>query len=218
MAAVLFITADFESTRHEVIAAMLFPRDDAYRVSYRIRNQWERQLQSGEKIAVSASDLQAILNLHSRQELRVAAKEGTKRGNVAGDLLAMMYEDWCLKKSEPSLRAALRRYPEWSVGKKYGDGSPLLYSDAQLRRYFSAAEPAAHLWAAFRLLQYRVKDRTAFTRAELPRLLGVARAVQDFATTFIPKRTKPAKPVIDFDTILQIPAHIQPIQLGLRPL
>jgi len=217
MSVTLSITTDFESTQAEVMSAMLFPRNDAYRVGYCIRNRWEGRLQLGDQITAGTSDVQTLLNLPSREEFSVAAESGTKRGNVAGDLLNLVYQDWRLNKPEPSLRAALRDYPKWSLGKTYGDGSALLYSNQQLRRYFADAEPAAHLWAAFRLLNC-AKERDAFTPAVLPLLLGVARDIQDFATTFIPKRTKPAKPVIDADTLLLIPGHVQPIQLELPPL
>lgn len=222
MATVLSITGDFESSKDAVIAAMLFPRCEAYSVGYCHRMLWRRRLQASGPDTASALDIQAILDAPSRAELRIAAADGVKRGSVAGDLLAMLYEDWRLKKPEPSIRSALRHYRKWSLGKRYGDGTALLYSDAQLRAFFDKAKPAAHLWAAFRLLN-AVTDRgkryrTAFTRDGMPYFLGVAREMQDFATTFVPKRTKPPKPVVDADTLLQIPAHIAPIRLDLRPL
>lgn len=222
MATVLVITGDFESTRTTVMAAMLYPRNEAYRAGYCLRDEWSRRLRDDAQYAVSASDIQAFLDLPSRQDLRAAAEAGTKRGSVAGDLLRLAYEDWRLKKPEPSIRSALRHYRGWSPGKKYGNGSALLYSDAQLRLYFAEAEPAAHLWAAFRLLK-RTKDRdksdrSAFTPHGMPTFLGVAKELQDFATTFVPKRAKPAKPLIDADALLQIPMHVHPIRWDPRPL
>ena len=222
MAAFLPITGGFENTKASVIAAMLYPRNDAYRAGYCLRNEWARRAQADVQHNVSTSELLALMDAPSRQELASAAEVGTKHGTVAGDLLALIYEDWRLGKPEPSLRAALRRYREWSPGKKYRDGSALLYSDWQLRRFWCEAKPSAHLWAAQRLLK-RIKDRgksyrTAFTPDGMPYFLGVASELQNFATTFTPKRVKPPKPIIGVDTLLLIPAHIQPMKFDLRPL
>ena len=120
------------------------------------------------------------------------------------------------------MRKALIQYREFAVGKKYGDGEALKYSDAQLRAYFEAAAPSAHLWAAYRLLKI-IKDRgkaykTAFTAEGMPLLLGVAKELQDFATTFIPKGTKPAKPIINMQEMLLLPETIPPVKLPLRVL
>ena len=134
----------------------------------------------------------------------------------------MMYEQCRTQKPEPSMRAALRRYRAWSVGKKYGDGKALKYSDMQLRHYFAEAALAAHLWAAFRLLR-TIKDRgksynAAFTPKGMPYFLGIARELQEFAATFVPKRTKPAKPVVNRQNMFLVPASIEPIAIDLRPL
>jgi hypothetical protein len=141
---------------------------------------------------------------------------------VAGDLLVAMYEDWRMEEPRPSMRSALKRYRAWSVGRRYGDGEALKYSDMQLRRYFAEAAPAAHLWAASRLLQAH-KDggkafRAAFTRNGMPYLLGLARELQEFGATFIPKGTKPPKPVLARRDLLLIPDEIAPVKPKLTPL
>ena len=92
----------------------------------------------------------------------------------------------------------------------------------QLRVYFEAAAPSAHLWAAHRLLK-KIKDRgksykEAFTAEGMPLLLGVAKELQDFATTYIPKGTKPAKPVIGKQDMLLLPETIAPVKLPFRVL
>lgn len=219
---VLPITSDFESTKYIVIGAMLYPSNPDFRASYCLRNRWVELTEKNTNHTLSSIEVRDLLNAASRQELNQAADAGIKQGTVAGDLLALIYEHWSLDRDQPSLRKALSQYREHAVGKKYGDGEALKYSDMQLRAYFEAAAPAAHLWAAYRLLK-KFKDRgkaykTAFEVEGMPLLLGVAKELQDFATTYIPKGTKPAKPIIDAQDMLLLPETITPIVLTLRVL
>ena len=222
MMAVLPVTSDFESTKYIVIGAMLYPSNTDFRSSYCLRNRWAGLTEKNINHTLSSMEVRDLLNAASRQELSEAAVAGTKQGTVAGDFLSLIYEHSRLDRDQPSLRKALIQYREFAVGKKYGDGEALKYSDAQLRAYFEAAAPSAHLWAAYRLLKI-IKDRgkaykTAFTVEGMPLLLGVAKELQDFATTFIPKGTKPAKPIINMQEMLLLPGTISPVKLPLRVL
>ena len=212
----LEVSADFESTRRAVIAAMIFPRDETLRAAYCLRNKWADKIDAAPEFRLSAGEIQALLSLPSRASLSELAVDGTKHGTVAGDLLNLIYEQWRLGKPGASLRGALKRYRGWAVGNTYGDATPLKYSDMQLRRYFEAATPSAHLWAALRLLK-AFKDngqsyKAAFTKEGMPTFLGVAAEIQSFATTFIPTATKPPKPVLDRRDLLLIPSLITPIK------
>lgn len=222
MGSTLKIGPDFEAAKVEVIGAMLYPRDERLRAAYKLRNAWSRRIGSDPGATASAGEVQTLLDLPSRRELSDGADEGVKTGTVAGDLLALIYEQSRIGSPEPSLRDALKRYQQWAIGRKYGDGEPLKYSDMQLRRYFHTSSPSAHLWAGLRLLK-RFKDcgksyRTAFEPQGLPLLLGVARSVQDFAECFIPQRTKPPKPIVCDADLHRVPDHIGAIELELRPL
>ena len=222
MGSTLKIGSDLEAAKIEVIGAMLYPCDERLRSAYTVRNAWARRVGGDLSATASACDIQALLDLPSRRELSVEAGKGVKTGTVAGDLLALIYEQWCIGAPEPSMRDALERYPKWSIGKRYGDGEPLKYSDMQLRRYFAASSPSAHLWAGYRLLQTIQDDgesyRTAFDPEGLPFLLGVARSVQDFAESFIPKRTKPPKPIVNGASLHRVPDHVGAIELDFSPL
>jgi hypothetical protein len=218
----LQITSDFEATKCAVIGAMLYPKNADFRASYGLRNRLAALTAQDAQHTLSSSEIRDLLNAASRQELREAADSGTKQGTVAGDLLSLMYEQWRLNKPWPSMRAALSHYRKFAVGKKYGDGETLKYSDMQLRKYFEASAPSAHLWAAHRMLK-KVKDRgqsykTAFTPEGMPHFLGLAKELQDFATTFIPKGTKPAKPIIYAADLLLLPETILPIRPEIRVL
>jgi len=219
---VLQITNDFKSTQHVVIGAMLYSRNAEWRMSYCLRNRWAALAAQDTQHTLSSSDVSDLLNVASRQELHEAAVAGTKQGTVAGDLLSLIYEQWRLDSNQPSMRKALSQYRKFAVGRKYGDGEALKYSDQQLRVFFEAAAPSAHLWAAHRLLK-KMKDRgkaykTAFTAEGMPLLLGVAKELQDFATTYIPKGTKPAKPIISMQEMMLLPETIPPVKLPTRVL
>lgn len=217
MGSTLDIGSDFETAKAEVIAAMHFPRDERLRTAYKLRNAWARRAASDPDTTASAGEIRELLDLPSRQEVKDAADEGIKAGTVAGDVLAVIYEQWRIDAPEPSMRAGLKRYTEWAIGKTYGDATPLKRSLQTLRLRFDAASPSAHLWAALRLMKTIPDDdqsyRDAFTPTGLPILLGVARAVQDFAESFIPKRTKPAKPIINGQDMHRVPKHIAPLRL-----
>jgi hypothetical protein len=222
MMVVLQISNDFESTKNIVIGAMLYPKNADFRMAYCLRNRWQALAAQDTQHTLSSADLCCLLDAASRQELREAADAGTKQGTVAGDLLGLIYEQWQLDRDQPSMRKALGQYKKFAVGRKYGDGEALKYSDMQLRIYFEAAAPSAHLWAAHRLLKIH-KDRgksykEAFTPEGMPLLLGVAKELQDFATTYIPKGTKPAKPIIGEQDMLLLPDTIPPIKLPFRVL
>ncbi len=212
----LEISADFETTQRAVISAMLFPRNAGQRAAYVLRNQWSAAMDGGAEFVLSKADLRALLEMPSSAELGIAADAGVKHGCVAGDLLALIYEQARAGKPEPSMRAALRRYREWAVGRKYGDGDALKYSDMQMRKFFDEALPAAHLWAALRLMR-RIDDngatyKAAFSKGELPLLLGWAKALQDFASGFVPFRTKPPKPIIDLIDMLAVPEQVAAVE------
>ena len=218
----LEITGDFETTKAIVIGAMVYPRNTDFRASYCLRNRWYALSAQDGRHTLASSEVRDILSASSRHELREAAVAGTKKGTVAGDLLSLIYEQWRSGNPRPSLRDALKRYQQFAIGKKYGNGEALKYSDGQLRTYFEAAAPSAHLWAAHRLLK-RYKDRgksykTAFTPEGMPYFLGLAKNLQDFAITFVPTGTKPAKPIIQEHVLLLLPETISPIQPEIKVL
>ena len=216
------ITSDYEATKNIIIGAMLFPRDADLRISYRLRNRWAPLVTHDAVHTILSADLRDFLNSASRKELSEAAIVGTKRGTVAGDLLNLIYEESQCGKPWPSMRAALLRYRKFAINKSYGDGDSLKVSDQQLRTYFEAAAPSAHLWAALRLLK-NIKDRgksykAAFTAEGMPLLLGVAKELQDFAIAHVSKGTKSAKPTISMQDMLLLPETIAPVKLPFKVL
>lgn len=208
-----------------VMAWMLFPNEQDLRRAYIFRktviNSYIKERIHSDQVNVSVWVLQSMLDGPSRCELINRAEEATRQGTVAGDLLALIYEMHLRDVKEPSFNKAIKNYIKFALGRCYGDGEELKYSKKTLRDYFGNFEPVAHLWAALRLNRephrYTSSKNNIFhSPEELHAMLGVAKAVGEFATNFTPKRTKPPKPVIDIDTLIKIPDGIPARRLSFK--
>lgn len=208
-----------------VMAWMLFPKEQDLRRVYIFRetviNSYIQESTPSDQVNVPVWVLQSMLDGPSWGELRNRAVEATKQGTVAGDLLKLIYEMHLRGAEEPSFGKAIDEYKQFAQRRRYGDIKVLKRSEASLRRYFDSFESVAHLWAALRLNQglypYTPAKTDVFhSREELHAMLGVAKAVGEFATNFTPKRTKPPKPVIDIDTLVKIPNEIPARRLSFK--
>lgn len=206
-----------------VMGWMCFPDSPELRQTLLAREILEGQMQKEgvDAGAVSAPRwvMRCLLRGPSHYEITECVVEATKRGTVAGDLLGLIYRMHFEEAQEPSLRKAIADYKKFGVGKKYGDGSPLKYSEKTLRDHFEEFKSVAHLWAAYRLnaTEYAfASDRRDFFRDTdtLTTCLGVAKGVSEFASSFIPKRTK--NPVIGHSMMVQIPDEIPALHLRTR--
>lgn len=204
---------------------MLFPTRPDLREVHFVREVVEQELMSRETgdtpVNLPAWMLRTLLDSPGKDETKRLAAEATKRGTVAGDLLALIYVMEAQNVNEPSFGKAVEHYKGFALGLKYGDGEALKYSEQTLRNYFDEFASVAHLWAAFRLNQgpyaYTEDPRSVFhSPSDLLTFLGIAKDVGRFAESFIPKRTKPPRPVIDGDILVHIPADVLPVKLHFR--
>ena len=208
-----------------VMAWMLFPNRPDIREIHFVREVVEQEVLNGESddtpVNLPAWMLRTLLESPGKEETGRLAAEATKRGTVAGDLLALIYEMQARRAVEPSFGKAIEHYKGFALGLKYGDGEALKYSEQTLRSYFDEFASVAHLWAAFRLNQgpyaYTKDPQSVFHSPEdLHTFLGIAKAVGQFAESFVPKRTKPPRPVIDGETLVHIPSEVLPVNLTFR--
>lgn len=209
-----------------VLAWMIFPRSLDLRRHHLAREMAEREVanaaERGSQVLIETSLVRALLDGPGRAEMGELAKEATKRGTVTGDLLNLVYEMSARGADEPSFSKALAEYKAFAPGKRYGDGEPLKYSEQTLRTYFDDFRCVAHLWGAFRLnagpYAYLEQPAKLFSNdSSLREFLGVAKGLADFATTFVPKRTKPAVAVIERDDLVHIPDSIPAIRFVFKP-
>lgn len=217
--------------RGRILSWMLFPNSPKLREAFFLRELAQQTVNRADSpsatIEIAASALCTLLDSPGRVEFASLRAEATKRGTVAGDLLGSVY---LLHKSgahRPSLRKAIDIYKDHALGPEqapaptYGDGSALKRSGRTLRTYMAEFEKVAHLWAAFQMnvgpnaispVQGDVFHDPSATKI----FLGVAKAIGEFAGSFVPLGTKPAKPVLDPEVILRIPADIPPVVLNIR--
>lgn len=204
---------------------MNFPASREIQRQYFIRHVVKKACDEGgtdEEVCLRAGLLKELIEGPGFFEMKDMTAEATKRGSVAGDLLHLIYEMHARDLDEPSFGKAIEEYKRFALGGKYGDGEALKYSEQTLRTYFAEYAPVAHLWAAFRLnwgpYAYAKHPQDVFGSPEMFRtFLGVAKAIGEFASTFVPKRTRPAKPVIDPEALAKIPAEIPAVWLTFQP-
>ncbi|MGC4395162.1 hypothetical protein [Hydrogenophaga sp. T2] len=207
-----------------ITAWMYYPRDQVLRKMhlerFEVVNTLAQIADEGELLQVRADTMKRLLHGPSRSEIAHLQAEAVKQGTVAGDLLHLIYQMHQRGLDEPSLGKALKEYQAFSLGPKYGDKTPLKRAEQTLRDCFEAFAPVAHIWAAFRLngpFPYVDPPEDLFSTAEgRNRLLGVAKALGEFATTFTPKRTRPAKPVIDPRVLVRISSSIPAMRLTFK--
>jgi len=207
-----------------ITAWMYYPRNEELRQlhmeRFEIRDALSEASDGSTFIQVKSDTLLRLLGGPGRNEIAEMQVEAVKQGTAAGDLLHLIYQMHQRGADEPSLGKALKEYQAFSLGPRYGDKTPLKRAEQTLRDCFEAFAPAAHLWAAFRLngpFPYVDPPGDLLGTAEgRDRFLGVAKALGEFATTFIPKRTRPAKPVIDPLTLVRIADSVPAMRLTFK--
>jgi hypothetical protein len=222
--------------RDWLLATLYFPNDERLRRSFTVVQaalgllneapaEGPAENKGAERIQITRALLQNLIDAPDLASLRQATVEGVKQGSVAGDCLVTVYITAMFpeKLGEPSLRKAFH-VARWFAGQShYGDGSKMSTRDATIRRYWNECRPAAHLWGAFRLLRTfprtfaRDEFRKGLTTPEgIRELYGVALTLANFGCEFIPKRARPAEPLLDATCLYKIPGGIAPLSRNLK--
>jgi hypothetical protein len=200
-------------------AWMYFPSSELLRQQYLMWHQIRRTCKEGDgdlQVSLSASLMLQLIEGPGLKEFKSLTEDAVRQGTVAGDLLNLIFEMYARGWDEPSFGKAIERYKEFGLGGTYKDGSPLKYSEHTLRTCFTNYSAVAHIWAALRLnwgpFPYADDPHEVLVRPDLvAEFLGRARLLGDFATTFVPKRTKSEKPVINPDILVRVPDNFAPI-------
>lgn len=206
-----------------VVAWMLFPTRPDLQRHHLMREEAEAALGAAVEgtVTLSSDAVSSLLRGPGSDEIGRLATEGTKLGTVAGDLVSLYYQMHVFGAEEPSFSKALAEYKEFALGKRYGDGDAMKISEQTLRTYFAEAKAVCHLWAAYRInrgpFAYLDNERDAFRTPDgLRDLLGVAKAIGEFVSSFVPKRTKPPKPLVDPADLLEVPDTVPALRLRVR--
>ena len=202
-----------------VRAIMLFPNDPIVRDYYLTVLRLSSQISTAEDnelMTVAAKDLKSLVSGVSWSEVESLAIEAAKGGTIAGDVLATIYIMDAFQGQhapfvDPSLNKAIHVMEMFGAGRRFGDGEKMPRSETTIRKKWDKFESVAHLWAATRLNQdYPFCEQGAWLNSveACHTMLAVAANILSFGTSYIPKRTKPAKPVVNPDNAWTIPEHI----------
>lgn len=214
------ISGDDSFDQYWIFAVMNFPHDAAMRRAYCALHVARRRLldtTAGTLVPVPTELLADLVDAPSHQEMRTRVAATTKRGVVAGDFLASIFamHSFPERFSEPSVRKAVKISQAFARHNKFGDGSSLPSSPDSIRGCFRDFRSVAHLWAAYRLHQsFPMRDQSEIlaTNGAVVDFMGIAGLLQDFARWFIPKRAKPAHPLLDVDTAWLVSDQIERLE------
>ncbi len=162
-----------------------------------------------EKFEIDAYTLKTLINAPSFSTLKEQKIESTKRGTVAGDILATLYLMDRFGVERPSMNKAIFCAMEFAKKAKYGDGTPLAISEPSIRKFWNEFRPVAHLWAAFRLAQDYPYAPEPLHPNNHKKFLEVAQGIFEFGRNYIPKGSKSNKSILDGDYFWVIPKVVQ---------
>jgi hypothetical protein len=204
----------------QIFAILYFPNDPILREQYFTHRLAEKALEgepSADSFPINRYALHLLIDAPSHAEFKKLATEATKRGNVAGDLLLSVDEQVRYGVPEPSLNKAIKRYKQFAIGNKYGDGDALKYSEQTIRDYWKECQPAAHLWGAFRAAQM-LYGKNVFSNANnFQKFLGMAKGLQEFVLTHTASRDKAARKLIEPEILMALPTHIEALRMPIVP-
>lgn len=161
------------------------------------------------KFDVDAYTLKLLINAPSYPTLKGQIVESTKRGTVAGDILASLYLMEKFGVDRPSMNKAIYCASEFAKNAQYGDGTPLAISEPTIRKFWDEFRPVAHLWAAFRLAQIYPYASEPFSPENFNAFLEVAQGIFEFGRGYYPKGSKSKNPILQGNDYWFIPELIQ---------
>jgi len=203
----------------ELMLLMMYPDDTEARRRALVAGKVDRVTRDAHAadFLIPAVDARALLNAPSYAAIKNEQRTRTKEGMVVGDLLSMIYLLNHFNR-EPSMRRALHAFRKYAETTTYGDRTPIPNSEPKVRECWSKFGPVAPLWAALRINRGYgfAPERAVFEPQHIDKLLSVAAGLREFAVSFIPKRTRPPKPVLDPDTTWTMPEGTPVARLNSR--
>jgi hypothetical protein len=203
-----------------IFAILYFPNDPNLREQYLTHQLAEKALEGepqADSFEINRYALNLLIEAPSHSEFKRLATEATKQGNVAGDLLLLVYEMSRYGVAEPSLNKAIKRYKVFALGKKYGNGDALKYSEQTIRDYWKECQPVAHLWGAFRAARLLYGKNVFRAENNFQKYLGMAKGLQEFIFTHTASRDKAARKLIEPEILLALPSHIDASRMPVDP-
>ena len=215
---IIKLNGEYSSDLGWVHAVMAYPDDKQLRDQFFavcMEDVKLREAKTQQILPVSTETLRLILEAPGSTEFNRMNREKTKRGVVAGNILASMYLMDKFSITEPSMNKAIFVVQKFAASATYGDGSEIAKSERMVREAWSQFHSVAHLWAAVELnkaYQYAQKNEI-FSPEYFHDFLGVAASLYEFGISFVPLRAKIKRPILDPNTSWVLPDTVSPQHL-----
>jgi len=205
-----------------ILSLMHFPNDEALRQQYLAvkATEWElgRALTT-DLFKIEVSRLQTLLESPGKAQLREITDSLSKRAFVAGDYLLNICGMHSFPEyfDEPSERKAVFLAERFANETEYKDGSSLPADRSSILRIVKEFRDVAHLWAAWRFYEIipgRNQEDFLMGAQSIREFLGIARSLQEFGCSFVPKRSRSEMPILNNKTIWTVPDSIPHIELS----
>lgn len=216
-------------------SVMLFPNDENLRnqnyavevADYeegnieRVTEKWIHSRTNELDIPISNECIKLLIEAPSESALKTIRTERTKKGIIAGQILASIYLMDRLELEEPSLNKAIFVAKEYAKKAKYGDDSRMP-AESKIKQYWKEYMPVAHFWAALELNRtypFVADQSDCFSEKGFTQFLQAAAGIYDFGIKFIPKRAKLKETILDAEkcwkldnsiTLLHLKSDIKP--------
>jgi hypothetical protein len=201
----------------ELLALMTYPDDEDARALYLLIGPLAQEAERvpGQSFMLNSRDLLAILRACPLDQMRADQRERTKRGFVAGGVLATLYLLHRFQSEshyfEPTMRRAIFVAQEVAKGKvaelvpgalgRFGDGSRMPTSESTIKDAWRTFGRVSPFWGAIRIASlgypYAPEKEIFSNSTHFARFLEVANALHRFGTTFVPERAKQRVPLLD---------------------
>ena len=208
-----------------ILALMHFPHDEQLRQQYYARKFAESELEGTvltDFIEIEAEVLENILGNTQESAFHEVVAKRARDAFIAGSVLTTLYGMYSFPNyfDEPSLKKAIFVAGKFAEANKYRDGSKISQGKTAIRKCFDDFRGVAHLWAALQLHREFPKREQVEILGSLEAIddfLGIARTLQEFGCSFIPKRTsnptpfRAPDPILDSAKIWKVPSSITPL-------
>lgn len=198
-----------QSDVDRVWATMLFPSQEDWHEWYCARLR-VHDANDDEVICLKASTLKQFVFGPRGADVMKAVAEQTKRGRLAGRVLACLYVMDRFDIAEPSMNKAIYSVQHWAKQEKtHGDDSEIYASERKIREYWNEYRPVSHLWAALALnKEYPFVEERALKPENLSTFLEVAAGLLELGCEFVPKRAKASSPILDSEKCWTLPGVV----------
>jgi hypothetical protein len=195
---------------------MVYPEDEERRsrwLAVHSVGMLTEGVEPDQEVRVHARILRLVLDAPSSSERRAETVELTKRGMIAGWILASLY---VMNRFDlaPSMNRALWCAYKFASEQKFGDGSSIQRSEPTIRKFWKEFQPVAHFWAAAELNRsYPFADERGLFGDDFTRFLGVAAGLLRFGTTWVNDVAREKQPPVDRARAWSLPTSVEPLNL-----